>query len=257
MTTCRNLDVTPQILDHHRIYGASDNTNQSYTASSRCLNYNNGGSIQKPEQDRVSTVPNSNYYTDSVGLFGSENHFVKVNMLLQNPIRGVYIQNGYIPAKITTEVPYPADPYTHPNEGYDQPGMAFIDYDADLDDDGSCNPRNVICINTYEPAKITGDVIEGIQHKYFKVELINHKTGNKYIDAWLDVRLYNKAYDEHPYDVMYVKHNEPFYIGFHARNTKRLPYNVECVVGGLSSDSNLPPFGELGDFDNRLLATKR
>ena len=251
------MDVTDQILYTHTIYGSSDSTNQGYTSASRCLNYSKGASIQKPEQDRVSTIPRSQIYKDSVGLFGSENHFVKVNMQLQNPIRGDYMQNGYIPAKLSTEVPFPGDPYTYPNEGYDSPGMAFIDYEADLEDDASCSPRDVICINTYEPATMSGDVIENIESKYFKIELINHKTGNIYVDNWLDIRLYNRAYDEHPYEIMYVKYNEPFYIGFHARNTRRLPYNVECRVGGVSNDISLPPFGELGDFDNRLLATKR
>lgn len=40
---------------------------------------------------------------------------------------------------------------------------------------------------------------------------------------------------------MYVRMNDFFYIGFHARNTKRLPYNVSLVVGeeyvsGLDTD---------------------
>ena len=30
---------------------------------------------------------------------------------------------------------------------------------------------------------------------------------------------------------MYVRSNDYFYIGIHARNTKRLPFNVECVLG--------------------------
>ena len=92
---------------------------------------------------------------------------------------------------------------------------------------------------------------------YFKVELKNLKTGNKYIDAWLDVRLYNQYYDEHPYDIMYVKQKEPFYIGFHARNTRRLPYNVLCAISEESENTSLPPYGELNEFDNKYLATKR
>ena len=253
------MDVTPQILEHHRIYGASDNTNQEYTASSRALNYSKGASIQKPELELVSTIPRIVSFKDAVGLFGSENHFVKVQMKLQNPIKGDYVVNGYIPAKLSEETPWPADPYTYPNSGYEIPGMAYIDYDADLEDDGSCKFFNteIICVNTYEPATMTGDTIAGIESKYFRIDLVNNKTGNIYVDNWLDIRLYNKFYDEHPYDVMYVKYNEPFYIGFHARNTRRLPYNVDCIVGNIDGNEQLPAFGELGDFDNRLLATKR
>ena len=62
-------------------------------------------------------------------------------------------------------------------------------------------------------------------------ELENLKTGNKYIDTWFDVRLYKSNREEHPYDKMFVRDKDHFYIGFHARNTKRLPYNVKCTVG--------------------------
>ena len=41
-----------------------------------------------------------------------------------------------------------------------------------------------------------------------------------------------KNREEHAYDTMYVPVGEFFYIGFHARNTKRLPYNVRMTVNG-------------------------
>ena len=80
------MDITDQILDHHNTYGSSDFTAQFATASSRALNYANGASIQKPEQERITTIPRRLSYQDSVGLFGSENHFVKVTTKLQNPV---------------------------------------------------------------------------------------------------------------------------------------------------------------------------
>ena len=310
MTTCRNVDVTPQILDHHRIYGASDNTSPAYTASSRSLNYGNGNTIQKPELDRVSNIPREINYQDSVGLFGAENHFIKINFNLQEPVTGNYVINGYIPARLGIETVNPLDPYTlamtDPPD-YKSDGQAYVDYDADLEDDYSCKSgppaiiseevvtsdsytkddgpllpgqaiidesldQNIvntfypaqfnqiadgpICVNTYQPAAFSGESIPTLHTKFFKVELINLKTGNIYIDCWLDVRLYNKNLEEHPYDIMYIRHNEPFYIGFHARNTRRLPYNVTCAIGNNSLNNDLPPFGELGDFDNRYLATK-
>lgn len=135
------------------------------------------------------------------------------------------------------------------------PGAAYIDYTADLDDDGSCSDRPV-CRNAYEPAQLSADIIPAANSKYYKIELKNLKTGNIYIDSWLDVRLYNKYREEHPYDIMYIKQNEMFYIGFHARNTKRLPYNVVCSVAEQTPDDN-PAFGELKDFDNRYLSVKR
>ena len=245
--TSRLIDVTPQVLEFHNIYGGSDNTNQGYTSSSRALNYSKGASIQKPEFEQVSDIPREIKFKDSVGLFGSENHFVKVRFNLQNPISGDFVINDYLPAATSVEIPYGPDPYTHANQGYDEPGQAFIDLGADL----------WIIKDDYEPATTSGDVFPNLTSAFFKVELKNLKTGNIYVDSWLDVRLYNKNYEEHPYDIMYVKHNEPFYIGFHARNTRRLPYNVLCEVGVTSDDSKFPAFGILGDFDNRYLATRR
>ena len=64
-----------------------------------------------------------------------------------------------------------------------------------------------------------------------RVDLENLKTGNRFIDAWFDVRLYTKDRQEYSYDTMYIGVNDYFYIGFHARNTKRLPYNVRMTVG--------------------------
>ena len=249
------MDVTPQILEHHKIYGASDSTKQHSASSSRCLNYSNGASIQRPENENVSNVPIVINYKDAVGLFGSENHFVKVNVLIQNPILGNYIINTYEPAVLSEEQVVASDVYTYLNTGTSD-GQAYIDYDADNNSDGSCG-SDIVCINEYEPAVIGDNSIPNIASKFFKVELSNLKTGNIYIDSWLDVRLYNKNYDEHPYDVMYIKYNEPFYIGFHARNTKRLPYNVNCVIGEEVEGSTLPALVEINDIDPRLLATKR
>ena len=248
------MDVTPQILQHHRIYGASDNTNQGYVASSRALNYGKGPSIQRPENEKVTTIPRVLSFKDTVGLFGTENHFVRVSMNISNPILGCYSEEGWECARFSGEI-VTSDPYTFENNGA-QPGQAYIDYDADTNTDGSCG-SDITCINGYEPADIIGNSIPNLSSKYFRIELKNLKTGNIYIDNWLDVRLYNRAYDEHPYDVMYVKNHEPFYIGFHARNTKRLPYNIECTVGEINNENLLDSVLEIQDIDPRLLATKR
>jgi len=252
------MDVTPQILQSHIIYGGSDSTKQNYISSSRCLNYGKGASIQNPEKEKISTAPLAIEYKDAVGLFGAENHFVKLVVSLQEPLNGDYNINSYDPAFISEETIVATDEYTFdPADPLAEvPGQAVVHYELDNDDDGSCG-SGVVCWNDYEPVKFSLETIPGFSSKYFKIELKNLKTGNMYIDSWLDVRLYNKQYDEHPYDVMYVKYNEPFYIGFHARNTKRLPYNVVCEVGQPSDNPELPAFADLGEFDYRLLATKR
>ena len=74
-------DVTQRILDRHIIYGASDNTNPAYLSSNRSLNYAAGGSINSPQQDQVTIIPYTINYKDTVGLFGKENHFIKITFL--------------------------------------------------------------------------------------------------------------------------------------------------------------------------------
>ena len=204
-------DVTQRILDRHIIYGSSDNTNPAYLSSNRSLNYGSGGSIQSPEQDRVSIIPYTINYQDTVGLFGKENHFIKVNVNINKEAAfACFEEEDWECAMITDKDLETINTYL----------PALIDPNKDL-----------TIVNTFEPANLKANTLASKADPYISVDLENLKTGNKYIDAWFDVRLYNKAREEHPYDKMYVRLNDYFYIGFHARNTRRLPYNVKCVIG--------------------------
>lgn len=205
-------DVTSQILKSHQIYGASDNTNPAYSSSNRSLNYATGGSIQSPEMDKVSIIPYTINYQDAVGLFGKENHFVRINVNINPEIAlACFEEEGWecaiITAGLDTSIVNTYEP-------------AEIDPLLDLE-----------TVNQYDPAQILGNSLSFKSDAYISVDLENLKTGNKYIDSWFDVRLYTAAREEHPFDKMYVRLNDYFYIGFHARNTRRLPYNVKCVIG--------------------------
>ena len=207
----RIQDVTPQINKTHDIYGASVNTNPAYASADKSLNYAMGGSIQKPEVDKVSIIPYTINYRDTVGLFGKENHFVRVDVRI-NPdyAFACFEEPGWECARIT-----PTD-----IEVLNTYRTAEIDQTKDL-----------TTVNTYDPANIIRGGLARLPDAYLSIDLENLKTGNKYLDNWFDVRLYSKSREEHPYDKMYVRMNDYFYIGFHARNTKRLPYNVKCVIG--------------------------
>ena len=204
------MDVTNQILDLHRIYGSSDNTNPIGLSSSRSLNYANGASIQKPEQAGISKIPYTFNWKDAVGLFGVENHFVKVNLKVIDLGTGPIVINTYEPALITREEDVTINSYV----------IADIDMDSDLEP-----------VNDYDPAVISATNLPEYDVNRISVELINNKTGNQYIDRDLDVRLYTKDKKEWGYNKMYLNENDYFYVGFHARNTRRLPYNVSCKVG--------------------------
>ena len=252
-------DVTQRILDRHIIYGASDNTNPAYASSNRSLNYAEGGSIQRPQLDKVTIIPFKLGYSDTLGRFGKENHFVRVNVNVDPVVTFACFEevdwecafvdrvnfpteNTYIQAFIDIDKEVPTSKEDVVDQGYYYPEVTSgpPDYISDTYDPYTIGSGNDLDGNNsgypydqldYEFANITGNKLFIKSDSYVSVDLTNLKTGNKYIDAWFDVRLYNKAREEHPYDKMYVRINDFFYIGFHARNTRRLPYNVDCVIG--------------------------
>jgi hypothetical protein len=205
------IDVTQRILNRHIVYGASDSTQPQYLSANKSLNYAAGGSISSPEVDKVSIIPFTINYKDTVGLFGKENHFVRVNVNIDYKTAfKCFEEPGWECARLSQEELNVVSHYF----------QAEIDTNKDL-----------TTVNTYQPAEIAQNSVAKLFDGYVSVDLENLKTGNKYIDSWFDVRLYTKSREEHPYDKMYVRANDYFYIGFHARNTKRLPYNVKCVIG--------------------------
>lgn len=293
------MDVTPEILRNHIIYGSSDNTNRGYHSSSRCLNYANGGTIQRAERQEVTVIPLALNYQDTVGLFGSENHFIRVQMNLDGIALDCFEEPGWRCALISEEKPgteeytradqlavidYEKDTLEDAEYWYDtssEPGwdellespeeaadndyqyendLALIDKTLDTKEDqdmwfaaGNQYLRARYVTDGYVPANLLGNRVNLTKGVRIKIDLKNLKTGNQYIDSWLDIRLYNKFRNEHPYDIMYVAPKEPFYIGFHARNTRRLPYNVECMIGQTTDD--LRGLEEVNNIDPRLLAT--
>jgi len=205
------MDVTQEIQQNHIVYGASDYTSPGSLSASKSLNYAKGASLLKPAVTSVSVSPYTLRYEDTVGLFGAENYFLRINLeIIGDVAKSCYEEEGWVCAFAN---------YTaiENDFGWDS---AKIDEDADP-----------ITVNSYEPAKIIPNELPIIENGVLSVELKNLKVGNKFIDDWLDVRLYTIQREEHPFDIMYVKPNDYFYIGVHARNTKRLPYNIECVIG--------------------------
>ena len=218
------MDVTDQVQQIHLTYGSSDNTNTGSLAASKKLNYAEGSSISKPENLSTAVMPFTYNFEDSLGLFGSENHYVKVNVnvdfRLSNLSKGI-TENDYLGGTISTldeaeqtlsvgGRPAPITPYGD---------EASLDYDLD--------PNTV---NSYEPAFLKYGIAP-LPDGFLSIDLNNIGTGNTFIDSYLDVRLYSRAREEHPYDLMYIRPKDFFYIGFHARDSRRLPYKVTCSIG--------------------------
>ena len=207
------MDVTNEIRKNHIIYGASDYTAPHRHASGRSLNYAAGPSITRPAIQNVSIVPFTLKYESEVGLFGAENYFVKVNLDILNSAAGVCYEE---PFWFCGNVDYGSN---EPPDGFYSPGLV-------LKGDYAVEPGYIQAnVNDNNLPYIPGS------DSYISIDLNNLKVGNRFIDDWLDVRLYTKDREEHPFDRMYVRSNDFFYIGIHARNTKRLAFNVECVLG--------------------------
>ena len=206
------MNVTKEIQKNHIIYGASDYTAPHSLAASRSLNYAEGATITKPAEQECSVIPHTFHYEDSVGLFGTENYFTRIQLnVVGDVVFACFEETGWACADILN-VNDP-DPY------YTQ---AIVDYDYPCVDG----------TNGYDCPDILGNRLPTLGgDTYVTIDLINRKTGNMYVDDWLDVRLYTRNREEHPYPRMWVRTRDFFYIGFHARNTKRLPFNVSCVIG--------------------------
>ena len=74
------MDVTSQIIRNNQVYGASDFTGAHTLSASRSLNYAKGASIVKPAVEKLNVIPYTLNYQDAVGLFGAENHFVRIDV---------------------------------------------------------------------------------------------------------------------------------------------------------------------------------
>ena len=207
------MNVTKEIRQNHITYGASDNTAPNRTAAGRSLNYAAGPSIMRPDKTNVTVIPRTLKYNSTIGLFGAENYFVRVNLHIQDNAAGTCFEEIYWECAIVQ----------FDSESFDQ-APTYAQAEIDL--------NNFATDNTYVDADINDSYLPFVGSTPFvSVDLNNLKTGNMYVDNWLDVRLYTSDREEHPYDKMYVSANGFFYIGIHARNPRRLPFDVECLIG--------------------------
>ena len=213
VTKYQRSDVTDQIIRYHQLYGGSDNTQQSGLAASKSLNYAKAPTMQQAEAVLARVITFTFDFTGVVGLFGAENAYVRVNIDVQGTTDdSEYAEIGWTSADLI----YGVEP---PNVAIDYYYGAEIYYELDQS-----------IVNTYEPAEITYGVPD-LPNPKVSIDINNIGTGNIYIDNWLDVMLYTREGEMWPYDRMFLNPKDHFYVGFHARNTRRLPFNVQCIIG--------------------------
>ena len=179
------MDVSEQILNNHKVFGASDNTNPAYNSVKKQLNYSKGSVLEDAPEATYTSIPFTVNYADSVGLFGAENTFVKIKL---NIIDSVFdFEEPGWEGVIICQTCSDSDPFYV---------AAVMDQGADL-----------TTVNDYEPAKTNTDIIFPFS-PLISIDLTNNKTNNIYNDSWFDVRLYTKSRQPHPYDKMYVNPQE-------------------------------------------------
>lgn len=205
------MDVTSSINQIQNTYGGVSNSIANALSSSKALNFAEGGSIQKAvKTGTITQLPFIFKFKGTVGLFGSENQFFEISTdIIDYTPLNESVRDGYLQAVISPSTAL--DPY------YD---------DAIIDENGDPDPS----FNQYLRASISNELSD-IKKPVFSLSLVNRGTGNKYEDAWLDTRIYSKYREEHPYNQMFFRDKDKFYIGFHAKNTRRLSYDVQLVLG--------------------------
>lgn len=207
------MDVTTEINKKIQSMGGSGSSDPSYLSSDKALIFAGGANnINTAPSQRVTAIPLRLNFSDSVGLFGAENSFIKVELDILSSINlfaNIDLpENTYYPVWTFEEV-----------ELVNNYETAVFDY---LND--------VVTQNTYLPVKLSGELSE-YDRPIVSVQLSNIKTGNKFIDAWFEPVLYGKDKERVEGDFLYTDIKSYFYVGFHARNTRRLPYNVDVSVG--------------------------
>lgn len=232
------MDVTDQILDQARIQGSSDNTNPATIGAARVLNYAIGPTAVQAERHKVTSVPWTIPFTDRAVGLGADNFYVKFKLDVDEPRFACFEPPGWECARMSASSFDPSSDYED-----------AILYEAlDNDDDGSCGP-NLTCINTYEPAQTPEAQFYAQNLPRLSVRVVNNGTGNMYVDKDFDVNLMQKSRRPIQEDVLWVTLNDEFYIVFHARNTKRIPYNVDLIIGEkVLNEEDIPQPAVLNDW---------
>ncbi len=202
-------DVTNQINELQDSYGGSNLSNPAYYSSSRQLNLSSSSnSIKNAIGQTITTVPYLLRYSDTIGLFGAENYYVKISLDIIDSGNTYTLVNDYTGLSIGND-PALVNTYLRAVED---------------------NLTDIAPQNDYDPATRGtgfGDLLEPI----VSIRLENTGTGNIYNDSHVDARLYDKNYNEINVNEGIIGREGVFYLGIHARNTRRLPYDISIMIG--------------------------
>jgi len=203
-------DVTNAVQRIRNTYGGSDNTNPRNLSANKSINYASGNTFINANSLRVTVAPSSFTLTGEVGLFGVENDFIKIDLNILNTGGGgasIPDNDGYSSASFIQE-PETSD-YAD----------AAVDYTLDT-----------TVVNSYNAAALS-NTLANYYLPTVDIKLINNGTGNIYMDSHVDVSLYTEDRRPLAFDNAFVSAQGCFFIGIHARKSRRLPYNVSVTLG--------------------------
>ena len=207
------MNVTAEINKNIQQYGGSASSREDYLSSNKALNFAGGSNnINSAVGQSITAIPQFLDIKDEVGLFGSENNFIKIDL---NILSSTTIfenidskENTYLPVWTFNETEIIND-------------FETAEFDFTLD---------IPIVNSYEPAFISNDLSQ-YRRPIISVSVQNLKSGNQYLDNWLDYQVYDNNKNPIDYDDFYIDVKSDFYLGFFARNTKRIPVNFKVAIG--------------------------
>lgn len=205
------MDVTDEIRRRAETY-STGTTNPAGLVASRSLQFAKGPTIDRAVVYRLSAIPQSLVYEDEVGLFGTENQYVRFELNAENILQGVDVED--------------ADGYrTLLQDRSTDMSVAGSDYEESVADDSVQESQAI-----YQKAIFTS-LFADTRTTLISVDLTNLRTGNKYIDNWVDVRLYDSNKRPLEYDKLYITPIGSFTVGIHARKANRLPFKLKIDIG--------------------------
>ena len=87
------MDVTQEIQLRGRSY-STGTTNPSGLVASRSLQFAKGPTMDRAVVQRISAIPQSLVYEDTVGLFGTENQYVRFELNAEDILQGVDVEDA-------------------------------------------------------------------------------------------------------------------------------------------------------------------
>ena len=207
------MNVTTEINTKRNSMGGSGSSRQEYLSPNKSLNLSTAGnSINTAKPQLATAIPVEIKMQDSVGLFGAENRYIKLDLDIQSS------------SSVFDNIEVPENTY-FPVWTFNENGVENDYFTAEMN-----FLLDLASNNGFQQATVSGDLSQ-YQRPVISVELFNLKTGNKYVDNWLDIQLYGPNKQPTETDKIYTDLGSDIYIGFHARNTKRLPYNIRIEIG--------------------------